>query len=104
MAFKSPPFLLRILRKHATTAVILALGRNGKLFRCAHCGNVADADVNAALNIATRGYVNLPMKDGNCCRVLYMMAILCLKPKSFSLGVVYNVKILMPVKSDRHIF
>ena len=32
--------------------------RNGKHFRCAHCGNVADADVNAALNIATWGYVN----------------------------------------------
>ena len=32
--------------------------RNGKHFRCAYCGNVADADVNAALNIATWGYVN----------------------------------------------
>ena len=32
--------------------------RNGKHFRCVHCGNVADADVNAALNIATWGYVN----------------------------------------------
>ena len=32
--------------------------RNGKHFHCAHCGNVADADVNAALNIATWGYVN----------------------------------------------
>ena len=32
--------------------------RHGKHFRCAHCGNVADADVNAALNIATWGYVN----------------------------------------------
>ena len=32
--------------------------RHGKQFRCAHCGNVADADVNAALNIATWGYVN----------------------------------------------
>ena len=30
--------------------------RNGKHFHCAHCGNVAD--VNAALNIATWGYVN----------------------------------------------
>lgn len=32
--------------------------RNGKHFHCAHCGNVADADINAALNIATWGYVN----------------------------------------------
>lgn len=32
--------------------------RNGKHFSCEHCGNVADADVNAALNIATWGYVN----------------------------------------------
>lgn len=32
--------------------------RNGKRFCCAHCGNVADADINAALNIATWGYVN----------------------------------------------
>ena len=32
--------------------------RHGKHFRCAHCGNIADADVNAALNIATWGYVN----------------------------------------------
>ena len=32
--------------------------RNGKHFRCTHCGNVADADINAALNIATWGYVN----------------------------------------------
>ncbi len=32
--------------------------RRGKYFHCTHCGNVADADVNAALNIATWGYVN----------------------------------------------
>lgn len=32
--------------------------RNGKRFSCTHCGNVADADINAALNIATWGYVN----------------------------------------------
>ena len=32
--------------------------RSGKHFRCVHCGNVADADVNAALNIATWGYVS----------------------------------------------
>ena len=32
--------------------------RNGKSFRCAHCGFVADADFNAACNIATWGYVN----------------------------------------------
>lgn len=33
--------------------------RNGKHFRCTHCGNVADADINAAKNIATWGYVNI---------------------------------------------
>lgn len=32
--------------------------RNGKHFRCTHCGNVLDADINAAKNIATWGYVN----------------------------------------------
>lgn len=32
--------------------------RHGKHLRCTHCGNVADADVNAALNIATWGYIN----------------------------------------------
>lgn len=34
--------------------------RRGKHFRCAHCGNVADADVNAALNIATWGVCKHP--------------------------------------------
>ena len=29
-----------------------------RFFHRVHCGNVADADVNAALNIATWGYVN----------------------------------------------
>ncbi|MDE7345317.1 MAG: transposase [Muribaculaceae bacterium] len=32
--------------------------RNGKSFRCTHCGFVADADYNAACNIATWGYVS----------------------------------------------
>ena len=32
--------------------------RNGKHFRCTHCGNNSDADINAAMNIATWGYVN----------------------------------------------
>lgn len=32
--------------------------RNGKSFRCTHCGFVADADYNAARNIATWGYVS----------------------------------------------
>lgn len=32
--------------------------RNGKSFHCTHCDFVADADFNAARNIATWGYVN----------------------------------------------
>lgn len=32
--------------------------RHGKSFKCAHCGNISDADINAAKNIATWGYVN----------------------------------------------
>lgn len=32
--------------------------RNGSSFYCKHCGNVADADINAAKNISLRGYVN----------------------------------------------
>lgn len=32
--------------------------RSGKSFRCTHCGFVADADYNAACNIATWGYVS----------------------------------------------
>ena len=32
--------------------------RNGKSFRCTNCGFVADADYNAACNIATWGYVS----------------------------------------------
>ena len=32
--------------------------RNGKRFHCKYCGNIADADINAAMNIATWGYVN----------------------------------------------
>lgn len=32
--------------------------RNGKRFHCKYCGNIADADINAARNIATWGYVN----------------------------------------------
>lgn len=39
--------------------------RRGKRFECANCGNVADADVNAALNIAQLGAsVDRPEKSG----------------------------------------
>jgi len=38
--------------------------RNGKYFRCKNCGNIGDADVNAARNIATWGcIVNQPEKS-----------------------------------------
>ena len=37
--------------------------RNGKHFRCENCGNIADADHNAAINIATWGcLINQPEK------------------------------------------
>lgn len=39
--------------------------RNGKYFSCENCGNIADADVNAALNIATWGKIIIfPEKSG----------------------------------------
>jgi len=43
--------------------------RNGKRFRCENCGNIADADVNAALNIAAWGlnFVNSPEKSTMYC-------------------------------------
>jgi IS605 OrfB family transposase len=42
--------------------------RNGKHFRCENCGNVQDADHNAALNIAAWGVaVNTPEKSAMYC-------------------------------------
>ncbi len=46
--------------------------RNGKHFRCKNCGNVIDADHNAALNIAAWGNaVNLPEKTTMYCSLHY---------------------------------
>jgi len=42
--------------------------RNGKHFRCENCGNISDADYNAAKNIATWGcVVNQPEKQSILC-------------------------------------
>ena len=46
--------------------------RNGKRFSCENCGNIADADRNAACNIATWGrYVNHPEKPSEMCCSLH---------------------------------
>jgi putative transposase len=52
-----------------TCNVCLHIGiRNGKYFKCENCGNIADADHNAALNIATWGVsVNTPEKSTMFC-------------------------------------
>ena len=52
--------------------------RNGKHFRCENCGNVMDADVNAAKNIATWGCsINQPEKSTLFCS---LHSLLGLKP------------------------
>ena len=44
--------------------------RNGKVFKCGHCGFEHDADVNAALNIAALGKsVSLPESPGMSCQL-----------------------------------
>ena len=52
--------------------------RKGKKFTCTNCGNVADADVNAAHNIATWGVaINTPEKSTMFCS---LHSLLGLKP------------------------
>ena len=52
--------------------------RNGKHFRCENCGNIADADINAAKNIATWGCsINQPEKSTMFCS---LHPLLGLKP------------------------
>jgi IS605 OrfB family transposase len=44
--------------------------RNGKRFKCGHCGWEHDADINAAINIADLGKsVSLPESPGIACRL-----------------------------------
>lgn len=44
--------------------------RNGKSFKCGHCGFEHDADINAALNIAALGKsVSLPGSPGMSCQL-----------------------------------
>lgn len=50
--------------------------RNGKKFKCGHCGFEHDADVNAAKNIAALGYsVNVPESPGMTCQLQGQLAL-----------------------------
>ena len=57
--------------------------RNGKVFKCGHCGFEHDADINAANNIAALGKsVSLPECPGMSCQLegqlsLFPMSPLC---------------------------
>lgn len=49
--------------------------RNGKHFKCKNCGNVADADYNASLNIATWGRtVNRPESSTMFCSLHHLVS------------------------------
>lgn len=50
--------------------------RNGKVFRCGHCGFEHDADMNAALNIAALGVsVSSPESPGMSCQLQGQMSL-----------------------------
>jgi IS605 OrfB family transposase len=50
--------------------------RTGKYFRCKNCGNIADADHNAALNIATWGCsINHPEKSTMFCSLHSLLGL-----------------------------
>ncbi|MBN4006251.1 transposase [Nostoc sp. LPT] len=50
--------------------------RNGKVFKCGHCGFEHDADINAALNIAALGKsVSLPESPGMSCQLEGQMSL-----------------------------
>lgn len=53
--------------------------RNGKVFKCGHCGMAADADWNAANNIATLGvaFVNQPESSVMSCVLEGQLSLLC---------------------------
>lgn len=49
--------------------------RNGKRFECKNCGNISDADFNAALNIATWGrVVNRPESSTMFCSLHHLVS------------------------------
>lgn len=51
--------------------------RNGKQFKCGHCGLEHDADINAAKNIAALGVsVNDPERPGLSCQIEGQMSLL----------------------------
>jgi len=57
--------------------------RNGKKFKCGHCGFEHDADVNAAKNIAALGLsVSQPESPGMTCQLQGQLALFC----AFDLG------------------
>jgi IS605 OrfB family transposase len=66
--------------------------RNGKKFKCGHCGFEHDADINAACNIADLGVpVSNPESPGIACLLegqlsLFRLAFTGLKPRHFSAG------------------
>jgi len=60
--------------------------RNGKHFRCENCGNISDADHNAAKNIAAWGcVVSQPEKQSILCCNTHL--VYCLKPIPSALAV-----------------
>ncbi|MHC5832405.1 MAG: zinc ribbon domain-containing protein, partial [Nostoc sp.] len=50
--------------------------RNGKVFKCGHCGFEHDADINAAKNIAALGLsVSQPESPGMTCQLQGQMSL-----------------------------
>ncbi|MHC5819129.1 MAG: zinc ribbon domain-containing protein, partial [Nostoc sp.] len=50
--------------------------RNGKVFKCGHCGFEHDADINAAKNIAALGLsVSQPESSGMTCQLQGQMSL-----------------------------
>lgn len=64
-------------RKDIATTSTEKSYRNGKQFKCGHCGLEHDADINAAKNIAALGVsVNDPERPGLSCQIEGQMSLL----------------------------